>query len=129
MRLTPLILSTLVLATPLGIAVASAQPAPYSQGYGQGMHGYLTPELRVMLHHEQPQTGWRSMTPEQRTTERDQMRAQWDSMSEADKQKLRADLQAKWDALSPDQKQAIEQRIAERRAQRQNQGPGQQDQQ
>jgi hypothetical protein len=124
MRLTSFILSTLVLAAPLGMAAANAQPVP--SGQGDRMHGFLTPELRAMLHDEQPQTDWRSMSQDQRAAMRDQMRAKWEAMSDADKQKLKADLQAKWNALPPDQKQAIEQRIAERRAHWQNQGPGQQ---
>jgi hypothetical protein len=126
MRFAKLALSTFILAAPLGITVASAQPAPYGQGdnnqgqgrdtQGQGMRGFLTPELRMMMHQEQPQTDWRSMSPEQRAAMRDQMRARFAAMSDADKQKMRADLQARWDALPADQKQMIEQRIAERRA-------------
>jgi hypothetical protein len=124
MRLTTLILSTLVLAAPLGMTAANAQPAPSSQG--DGMHGFLTPEQHAMLRMGQPQADWHSMTPEQREAQRDQMRAKWDAMSDTDKQKLRADLQAKWDALPADQKQAIEQKIAERKAHWQNQGQSQQ---
>jgi hypothetical protein len=114
MRIAQLALSTFVLAAPLGIAVASAQPVPAGQSDNQGRHGFLTQEQRVML--RQDQGDWRSMTPEQRGAARDQMRAKWAAMSEADKQRLRADLQAKWDALPSDQKQMIEQKIAERLA-------------
>jgi hypothetical protein len=126
MRLTSIILSALVLAAPVAIVAASAQPAPSGQADGQGMHGFLTPEQHAMLRMDQPQTDWHSMTPEQREAQRDQMRAKWDSMSDADKLKLKADLQAKWDALPADQKQAIEQRIAERKAHWHNQGQSQQ---
>lgn len=124
MRLITLVLSTLVLASPLAIGAASAQPAP--SGQGDGGHGFLTPEQRAMMRLDQPRADWQSMTQDQRAAMRDQMRAKWEAMSDADKQKLKADLQAKWNALPPDQKQAIEQRIAERRAHWQNQGPGQQ---
>lgn len=116
MHFTKLALSAFVLAAPLGIATAIAQPAPSSQNDGQHMRGFLTPEQHAMLRQGQPQTDWHSMSPDQRAAARDQMQAKWAAMSDADKQKLKADLQAKWDALPADQKQAFEQKIAERRA-------------
>jgi hypothetical protein len=123
MRSSTLALCALVLATPCSAAFAQAPSAMQDQR----PHGFLTPELRIMLRMEQPQSG--PLTPEQRAGMRDEMRAKWAAMSDADRQKLRSDLQARWDALPATQKQMIEQRIAERRAQWQNQGQGQQQQQ
>ena len=118
MRSSVLALCAIALVAPSAAAVAQTQPAMQDQGG----HGFLTPELRFLYNQEQPRTDWRSMTPDQRAARRDQMRAQWDAMSAADKQKLTADLQAKWNALPADQKQMVEQRIAERRASRQQMG-------
>jgi predicted Fe-S protein YdhL (DUF1289 family) len=64
-------------------------------------------------------TDWQSMSQDQRHAQMQAMRAKFEAMSDADKTKLRADMQAKFDALTPDQKQAVEQKIAERRAMRQ----------
>jgi Spy/CpxP family protein refolding chaperone len=117
MRLSTLALSTLILAAP---AAAFAQtPAPAAQG--EAMHGFFTPEQREMYMEQQKANGtdWQSMSQDQRHAQMQAMRAKFEAMSDADKTKLRADMQAKFDALTPDQKQAVEQKIAERRAMRQ----------
>ena len=111
MRFSTFILSALVFAAPAG-AFAQDQ-----QQQGGGMHGFFTPEQRMMYMQEQHGSmDWKSMTPDQRHAQVQTMRAKFMSMSEGDKEKLRADMQARFDALTPDQKQAIEQKIAERHA-------------
>jgi len=111
MRFSTLALSALILAAPAGA---------FAQDHmgGHGMHGFFTPEQRYMFMQEQKASGtdWKSMTPDQRHAQMQAVRAKVMAMSDADKAKLKADMQAKFDALSPDQKQAIEQKIAERRA-------------
>ena len=116
MRLSILARSALILAVPVS---AFAQEPP-AQG-ASGMRQLFTPEQREM-YMEQNKADFSSMTPDQRHAQFMAMRAKFDAMSDADKTKLRADMQAKYDALSPDQKQAVEQKIAERRARRQQSG-------
>ena len=108
MRFSILALSALILAAPAG---AFAQQ-------GGGMHGFFTPEQRAMYMEQQKANGvdWSSMTSDQRHAQMQTMRTKFMSMSDADKAKLKTDMQAKFDALTPDQKQAVEQKIAERRA-------------
>jgi len=108
MRFPTLVLSALILAAP-----ASA----FAQDHG-GMHGFFTPEQRAMYMEQQKAAGvdWMSMSHDQRHAQMEAMRNKFMSMSEADKAKLKADMQAKFDALTPDQKQAVEQKIAERKA-------------
>jgi hypothetical protein len=110
MRFSTLVLSALILAAPAG---AFAQ-----DHMGGGMHGFFTPEQRAMYMMDQKANGtdWKSMTQDQRHAQMQAMRTKFMSMSDADKAKLRSDMQAKFDALTPDQKQAVEQKIAERRA-------------
>jgi hypothetical protein len=111
MRFSTLALSALILAAP-----ASAFAQDHMGGHG--MHGFFTPEQRYMYMQEQKASGvdWTSMSRDQRHAQMQTMRSRFDAMSDADKAKLKADLQARFDALTPDQKQAVEQKIAERRA-------------
>ena len=120
MRLSTLTLAALILAAP---ASAFAQDQQ-----GGGMHGFFTPEQREMYMEQNKSADPSAMTPDQRHAQFQAMRAKFDAMSDADKTKLRADMQAKFDALTPDQKQAVEQKIAEHHAHRQQmmQGGGQQ---
>lgn len=108
MRFSTLALSALILAAP---ASAFAQQ-------GGGMHGFFTPEQRAMYMAQQKADGvdWSSMSRDQRHAQMQAMRTKFDGMSDADKAKLKADMQAKFDSLTPDQKQAVEQKIAERKA-------------
>ena len=116
MRLSTLTLTALILAIPVS---AIAQTAPPAQA--GGMHGFFTPEQREMYMEQQKANGtdMSTMTDDQRHAQFQAMRAKFDSMSDADKMKLRADMQAKYDALTPDQKKAVEDKIAEHRAMRQ----------
>jgi predicted Fe-S protein YdhL (DUF1289 family) len=109
MRFSTLAFSALILVAPAGA---------FAQDHGGGMHGFFTPEQRAMYMEQQKANGvdWSSMTPDQRHAQMQAMRAKFDGMSNADKAKLKSDMQAKFDALTPDQKQAVEQKIAERRA-------------
>jgi predicted Fe-S protein YdhL (DUF1289 family) len=112
MRLSTLALSALILATP---SAAFAQSSPPMQG--GGMNAFFTPEQREMyIEQNKMTTDWSAMTPDQRHTQMQAMRAKFDAMSEADKTRLRTDMQAKFDSLTPDQKQAVEAKIAERHA-------------
>jgi Spy/CpxP family protein refolding chaperone len=125
MRLSTVAFSALILAMP---ATAFAQTPPPAQS--EGMHSFFTPEQREMYMEQQKTDGadWASMTPDQRHAQFHAMRAKFDAMSEADKTKLRADMQAKYDSLTPGQKQAVEQKIAERRARMQQMRQGGQSQ-
>ena len=107
MRFSTLVLSALILAAP---ASAFAQ-----DHMGHGMHSFFTPEQREM-YMQTNKLDFSSMSREQRHTEMQTLRAKFDGMSDADKAKLKADMQAKFDALTPDQKQAVEQKIAARKA-------------
>jgi Spy/CpxP family protein refolding chaperone len=118
MRFSTLAFSALVLAAPAAV-FAQTPPPPQSQG----MQGFFTPEQREM-YMEQNKPDFSSMTPDQRHSQFAAMRAKFDSMNDADKMKLRADMQAKYDALTPDQKQAVEQKIAEHRARREQMRSG-----
>jgi hypothetical protein len=123
MRLSTLALSALILAAP---ASAFAQ----ADGHGGGMHGFFTPEQREMYMQQQKANGMdmSTMTDDQRRAQMQAMRAKFEGMSDADKMKLRADMQARYDAMTPDQKQAIEAKIAEHRAHRQQMMQGGQSQ-
>jgi predicted Fe-S protein YdhL (DUF1289 family) len=102
-----LVLSGLVLTAPVS-AFAQA---------GGGMHHFFTPEQRMMyMQAHRGDMDWKSMTPDQRHAKMQEMGASIMAMSDADKTKLKTDMQAKFDSLTPDQKQAVEQKIAERRA-------------
>jgi Spy/CpxP family protein refolding chaperone len=124
MRLSTLALSALILAVP--VSAFAQTPAPAST-QGEGMHSFFTPEQREMFMEQQKTGGtdWSSMPADQRHAQMQAMRAKFEAMSEADKTKLRADMQAKYDALTPDQKKAVEDKIAERRAMRQQMQGGQ----
>jgi hypothetical protein len=123
MRLSTLTLSALILAAPVG---AFAQTPAATQG--GGMHSFFTPEQREMYMEQQHPNGgsdWSSLSQDQRHAQMQAMRAKFEAMSDADKTKLRADMQAKFDALTPDQKQAVEAKIADRRARMQQMMGGQ----
>jgi hypothetical protein len=109
MRFSILVFSALILAAPAGA---------FAQDHGGGMHGFFSPEQRAMYMEQQKASGidWQSMSHDQRRAQMQAMRAKFDGMSDADKSKLKADMQAKFDTLTPDQKQAVEQKIAERKA-------------
>jgi predicted Fe-S protein YdhL (DUF1289 family) len=120
MRFSTLALSALILAAPV---------SAFAQDHmGGGMHGFFTPEQRAMYMEQQKANGvdWMSMSHDQRHAQMQAMRAKFDGMSDADKAKLKADMQAKFDALTPDQKQAVEQKIAERKARHDQMKNGQQ---
>jgi Spy/CpxP family protein refolding chaperone len=112
MRFTTLALSAMIFAIPLA---ATAQPMPPAE-QGHGMHGMLTPEQRMMWH-EQARAQTDAMTQDQRHAFFQQQMQQLMAMTPDQQAKLRDDLQARWNALPPDQQQAMEQRIAQRRAQ------------
>ena len=120
MRPTILVLSVLVLASPLVAAPALA-------GQGGGMAKFLTPEERELYREQQMPAGEkRGITADQRHALSQQMRQQWAAMSPADRQTLKAQLDAQWSALSPAQQQAIEQKLARHLARRQPQQQPQQ---
>lgn len=113
MRPTILVLSVLVLVSPIAAALA---------GQGGGMSKYLTPEERELYREQQGPAGEKhGMTADQRHTLSQQMRQQWAAMSPGDKQNLKAQLNAQWSALSPAQQQAVEQKVARHLARRQPQ--------
>jgi hypothetical protein len=109
MRFSTLAFSALILAAPAGA---------FAQDHGGGMHGFFSPEQRAMYMEQLKANGtdWSTMSKDLRHAQMDTMRAKFMSMSDSDKAKLKADMQAKFDALTPDQKQAVEQKIAERKA-------------
>jgi len=120
MRFSTLALSALILAAPV---------SAFAQDHmGGGMHGFFTPEQRAMYMEQQKAAGvdWMSMSHDQRHAQMEALRTKFMAMSEADKAKLKADMQAKFDALTPDQKQAVEQKIAERKARHDQMKNGQQ---
>lgn len=108
MRFSTLALSALILAAPV---------SAFAQDHmgGHGMHGFFTPEQREM-YMQTNKIDFSSLSRDQRHAQMQAMRSKFDAMSDADKAKLKADMQAKFDALTPDQKQAVEQKIAERKA-------------
>ena len=115
MRFSSLFLTALILTAPVA---AFAQTG--------GMHGFFTPEQREMYRQSQGNLDWHALTPDQRHARFEEMRAKFAAMSDAEKAKLKADMQAKFDALSPSEKQAVEQKIADRRARwQQRDGSGQ----
>jgi hypothetical protein len=119
MRFSILVFSALILAAP-----ASA----FAQDHGGGMHGFFSPEQRAMYMEQLKANGtdWMSMSKDQRHAQMNTLRTKFMSMSDTDKAKLKADMQAKFDALTPDQKQAVEQKIAERKARHDQMKSGQQ---
>ena len=109
MRFSTLALSALILAAPV---------SAFAQDHGGGMHGFFTPEQRAMYMEQLKANGtdWMSMSKDQRHAQMDALRTKFMAMSDADKAKLKADMQAKFDALTPLEKQAVEQKIADRKA-------------
>jgi hypothetical protein len=117
MRFSTLALSALILAAPVSAIAQDHMGGGMMGGHSMmgGMHGFFTPEQREM-YMETNKIDFSSMSHEQRHAQMQALHAKFDGMSDADKAKLKSDMQAKFDALTPDQKQAVEQKIAERKA-------------
>ncbi len=80
-------------------------------GGGHGMmHGFFTPEERMMLMADMFKAT-QGMTDDQKHAYRQQQRERVMGMSDADRAKFKADLDTRWAALPPDQKTAIQQRV------------------